>query len=559
MKNIKYYIGLLVAVALVSVSCQEDDAVIGDLTTPTNVTIAAEIVGVDAANPFGDGSGFVKFTATADNEITYQFDFGDGKNGLAPSGEIQHRFTSTGVNTFTVVVNAVGAGGNTSSTSMNVKVFSSFSDSEAVELMAGKTKGDSKTWYWAANLPTHVGLGPFEDDYGNGEFAWPAWWNAIRPWDEEKSCMYTNEFVFTRLEEGMTFEQTVGPAFVPGTYAGVIGVAGDTCHDESVAPTMFGLKNVSFFPSSSKAALEGSYNEQPYRGTSFEISDGGFMGWYAGASSYDIISVTEDELFVRHAEAGNVNVWYQLFTATKPTEGEAVFESKYNTLAWSDEFDSDGAPNSANWTYDLGTGSGGWGNGEIQSYTDDATNVIVEDGKLKITARKDGSNYTSTRLKSIDLFEFKYGRVEVSAKLPDAQGTWPAIWMLGANFPEVGWPRCGEIDIMEQTGWDKNTSLGTYHWFDTNTNANASYGETISVNNASSEFHLYGLEWTEDTLTVLLDNVPVTIMGHNADLPFFDKDFFFILNVAMGGTLGGDIDPAFTEDTMEIDYVRVYQ
>jgi len=108
MKNIKYYIGLLVAVALVSVSCQEDDAVIGDLTTPTNVTIAAEIVGVDAANPFGDGSGFVKFTATADNEITYQFDFGDGKNGLAPSGEIQHRFTSTGVNTFTVVVNAVG-------------------------------------------------------------------------------------------------------------------------------------------------------------------------------------------------------------------------------------------------------------------------------------------------------------------------------------------------------------------------------------------------------------------------------------------------------------------
>jgi len=248
-----------------------------------------------------------------------------------------------------------------------------------------------------------------------------------------------------------------------------------------------------------------------------------------------------------------------LFTATKPTEGEAVFESKYNTLAWSDEFDSDGAPNSANWTYDLGTGSGGWGNGEIQSYTDDATNVIVEDGKLKITARKDGSNYTSTRLKSIDLFEFKYGRVEVSAKLPDAQGTWPAIWMLGANFPEVGWPRCGEIDIMEQTGWDKNTSLGTYHWFDTNTNANASYGETISVNNASSEFHLYGLEWTEDTLTVLLDNVPVTIMGHNAGLPFFDKDFFFILNVAMGGTLGGDIDPAFTEDSMEIDYVRVYQ
>ena len=118
---------------------------------------------------------------------------------------------------------------------------------------------------------------------------------------------------------------------------------------------------------------------------------------------------------------------------------------------------------------------------------------------------------------------------------------------------------CGEIDIMEQTGADKNTSLGTYHWFDAGTNANASYGETTAVENASSEFHIYTLEWTEAKITVLLDNVVVVAMDNNADLPFYDKDFFLILNVAMGGTLGGDIDPAFTEDTMEIDYVRVYE
>ncbi|WP_396602581.1 family 16 glycosylhydrolase [Algibacter sp. R77976] len=557
MKNIKYYIGLFLTLVLLSTSCQEDDAVVGDIITPTNVTIAAEIVGVDADNPYGDGSGFVNFTATADNEITYQFDFGDGNEDVEPSGEIQHRFTVTGVNTFTVVVNAVGTGGVMSSTSMNVEVFSSFSDLEAVDMMAGSTIGGNKTWYWAANVATHVGLGPYEDDYGSGEFAWPAWWNSIGPWDEEKSCMYTNEFVFTRLEEGLTFEQTVGPAFIPGTYAGVIGVDGDTCHDESVATTMFGVKNVSFLPSSSKAALEGSYNDAPYRGTSFEISDGGFMGWYAGASSYDIISVTDDELYVRYVEAGNVNVWYQLFTSTKPTQGEAVFESEYNTLAWSDEFDTPGAPDAANWTYDLG--AGGWGNQEVQTYTNDASNVIVEDGMLKITAIKDGSSYTSARLKSIGLYEFKYGRVEVSAKLPGAQGTWPAIWMLGANFPDIGWPHCGEIDIMEQTGGDKNRSLGTYHWFDTGTNANASYGESLPIENASSEFHLYGLEWTDEKLTVLLDNVAVVSMGIGEDLPFYDKDFFFILNIAMGGTLGGDIDPAFTQDTMEIDYVRVYE
>ncbi|WP_298492667.1 family 16 glycosylhydrolase [uncultured Algibacter sp.] len=557
MKKIKYYIGIFLTLALVFTSCQDDDVSVGELIAPTGVTISAEVVGVDAENPTGDGSGFVHFTATSNNEISYKFDFGDGKSEVAPSGNVTHRYTTTGVNTYTVVVSAIGTGGIKSSTSMEVEVFSSFSDLEAVEMMAGSVVGGSKTWYWAANLPTHVGLGPVEDDYGNGEFAYEAWWNAIGPWDEEKSCMYTNEFVFTRLEEGLTFEQTVGPAFVPGTYADVLGVAGDTCHDETVATTMFGVKDVSFAPSSSKAALEGSYNEAPYRGTSFEIADGGFMGWYVGAYTYDIISITDDFLEVRIIQVGNGFAWYHKFTSVKPVEGEAVFESEYDTLAWADEFDTNGAPDPANWTYDLG--AGGWGNGEVQSYTSDASNVIVEDGILKITAIKDGSNYTSTRLKSIDLFEFKYGRVEVSAKLPSAQGTWPAIWMLGANFPEVGWPTCGEIDIMEQTGADKNTSLGTYHWFDTGTSANASYGETISIENASSEFHVYGLEWTPEKLTVLLDNVPVTVMDNNADLPFYDKEFFMILNIAMGGTLGGDIDPAFTQDTMEIDYIRVYQ
>jgi hypothetical protein len=557
MKNIKNYIVMIFSLALVFTGCQEDDATIGEIIAPSNVTIAAEIVGADAANPYGDGSGIVNFTATADNEITYQFNFGDGKTGVAPSGQTAHRFTVTGVNTFTVVVNAVGTGGVVSSAAIEVEVFSSFADPEAEKLLAGELVGDSKTWYWAANIPLHVGLGPVEDDYGNGEFAYEAWWNAIGPWDEEKSCMYQDEFVFTRTNNGLTFEQTAGPAFIPGAYASELGVAGDTCHDETVATTMYGVKNVSFLPSTSKAALEGSYNGEPYRGTAFEISDGGFMGWYVGASTYDIISITEDKLQVRIIQAGGGFAWYHVFTSSKPTQGEAEFESAYNSLVWSDEFDTDGAPNVANWTYDLG--AGGWGNQEVQTYTNDAANVNVSEGTLKITAKKNGNDYTSARLKSIDLYEFKYGRVEVKAKLPASQGTWPAIWMLGANFPDVGWPVCGEIDIMEQRGDDKNTVLGTYHWFDTGTNDTASYGESRAVENASTEFHLYGLEWTDQKLTILLDNVPVTVLDNNASLPFYDKDFFFVLNVAMGGDLGGNIDPAFTEDTMEIDYVRVYQ
>ncbi|MFB9056811.1 family 16 glycosylhydrolase [Mariniflexile ostreae] len=556
MKNLKFNIALLLALAFLFTACQEDDATLGDIMVPTGVTISAEVVGLDADNPFGDGSGFVKFTATANNEITYNFNFGDGKTGVAPSGITTHRFTLTGVNTYTVVVNAVGTGGAVSSTSMDVEVFSSFSDIEAGNLMAGELIGDSKTWYWAANSPLHVGLGPVEDDYGNGEFAYEAWWNGIKPWDDEKYCMYTNAFVFTRTEDGLTFEQTQGPAFVPGAYADIIGVSGDTCHDETVATNMFGVKNISFLPSSSKAAVEGSYNDKPYRGTAFEISEGGFMGWFVGASTYDIISVSENTLHVRIIQPG-FGAWYQVFTSSKPVEGEAVFESEFNDLVWSDEFDSNGAPNAANWTYDLG--AGGWGNQEVQTYTSDANNVIVEDGVLKIMVKKEGSTYTSTRLKSQGLQAFKYGRIEAKAKLPSTAGTWPAIWMLGSNFDTVGWPKCGEIDIMEQTGGDKNTSLGTFHWFDSGTNANASYGETLAVNNMTTEFHLYSLEWSAEKLIVLVDNIPVVTMDNNANLPFYDKNFFLILNVAMGGSLGGNIDPAFTQDTMEIDYIRVYQ
>jgi hypothetical protein len=564
MKNIKYYIGLVMVLVLVFTSCQEEEATFGDIITPSDVTISAEIVGVDADNPNGDGSGFVNFIATANNEISYKFDFGNGKSEVAPNGVVTHRYTTTGTNTYTVVVNAIGTGGVKSSTSVDIEIFSSFSDVEAVEMMSGSVVGESKTWYWASDKASFVALGPVTDGTMN-EFAYGFWWSDIAPWDEAKSCMYTNEFVFTRLEEGLTFEQTVGPAFIPGTHAETLGVEGDICHDETVATTMFGLKNVSFLPSSSKAALEGTYGEdaqgqpRPYRGTSFEISDGGFMGWFVGASTYDIIKVTDDELVVRIIEDGDDYAWYHTFTSTKPVQGTVVTSYTYNDLVWEDDFNTDGAPDPANWTYDLGRGSNGWGNGESQSYTDNADNVKVEDGSLKITAKADGSgSYTSARLKTQGLYKFKYGRVEVKAKLPAAQGTWPAIWMLGSNITTVSWPHCGEIDIMEQTGDNKDISLGTCHWFDTASSSNASYGETKAVTNASSEFHLYTMEWTDTAIKIYLDDVKFYELTNSTDLPF-NADFFLILNVAMGGNLGGDIDPAFTEDTMEIDYVKVFQ
>ena len=307
MKNLKYIVILLLGFQLVFSGCEEDNYELGELITPTNVDLTFELIGADSENPYGDGSGIVKFSATADNEITFNYIFGDGKdNEIAADGNISHQFSKNGVNTYNVTVIAVGTGGVSASKTIQVEVFSSFSDDEALELLTG---GSSKTWYWAADQQGHVGLGPnFEDP----QKTFAGWYQAA-PF--EKLCMYDAEFVFTKTEDGgMTFEQTTGPAFIPGTYAGKIGVAADECFGEDVVPTLYGVKNVSFSPSSSIATVDGGY-----RGTSMSFSDGGFMGWYVGVSEYEIIEVTENILRVR-IEEDETFAWYHTFTTEKPVQ-----------------------------------------------------------------------------------------------------------------------------------------------------------------------------------------------------------------------------------------------
>jgi hypothetical protein len=553
MKKMKNIYIVLFSMTIAFMGCQENEYEFGDITAPSAIVINAEIVGQDANDPAlvnGDGSGTVNFTVSANNASSYIFFF----NGIAeasPSGIYTKRFSKVGVNTYTVVVKANGKGGVSSTKSMDLDVFSSFSDLPAEDFLSGANVGDSKKWYWQADMDVHVGLGPVAEDYGNGEFAYEAWWNGIKAWDAEKDCMYNNEFVFTRTADGLTFEQTAGPAFVPAAYAGDLGVAGDQCHDENVAVKMFGEKSVSFGPSTSKAAIEGSYNNEPYRGTSFDISDGGFMGWFVGSSTYDIISISDDELVVRIIQAGDGFAWYHKFTSSKPAQDTSY---TYNDLVWEDDFNTDGAPNPENWTYDLG--AGGWGNAELQMYTDNSENVIVEGGSLKIKAKASGSGYTSARLKSEGLKEFTFGRYEIRAKLPASQGTWPAIWMLGANFSAVGWPAAGEIDIMEQKGADKNTVLSTIHYPGNSGGGAPTQG--IELTTSTTEFHNYTVEWSATEIKFAIDDQVYHTLSNDATLPF-NEDFFFILNVAMGGTLGGTVDPNFTEDMMEIDYIKVFQ
>lgn len=306
MKNFNKYIIVSLFGLLAFTGCQQEEYKLGQLTTPTNLTLEYEIVGADAENPFGDGSGQVNFTATANDYITFNFKFGDGKDDkIAQNGKVNHVFSVNGINTYNVTVLAVGTGGITTSKTAQIEVFSSFTDDEALEMLTG---GSSKTWYWAADQPGHVGLGPNFVDATNHTY--PAWYSAS-PF--EKECMYDAEFVFTKTANGLTFEQTAGTAYIPGTYAGKIGVEGDVCHGSDIVDPS-GVKNVFFSPSSSVATIDGGY-----RGTSFSLSDNGFMNWWVGVSEYEIIKITDNILQVRIQEDATY-AWYQTFTTVKPVQ-----------------------------------------------------------------------------------------------------------------------------------------------------------------------------------------------------------------------------------------------
>ena len=214
---------------------------------------------------------------------------------------------------------------------------------------------------------------------------------------------------------------------------------------------------------------------------------------------------------------------------------------------------------STKWGYDIGTGGNGWGNNELEYYTNRPENVSVHNGVLKITAIKekyDGSAYTSARILSKNKFEFTYGKVEVKAKLPAGIGTWPAIWMLGSNNNTAGWPACGEIDIMEHRGNELNKIFGTLHYPE-RSGGNAD-GNTTLITGATTEFHIYTLDWTASSIKIFVDNQLYHIVVNSASVPF-NHNFFLIMNLAIGGNFAGNVDPSFTKESLEVDYIRVYK
>ena len=237
-------------------------------------------------------------------------------------------------------------------------------------------------------------------------------------------------------------------------------------------------------------------------------------------------------------------------------------QSSFTKLIWQDEFNIPGKPDTSRWGYDTGNGCPavcGWGNNELQYYTDRTENAIVEDGILKIKAKREnynGAAFTSARLLSKGKFSVKYGRIEARVRVPEGVGTWPAFWMLGANIDKVGWPNCGEIDIMEHRGYELNKIFGTLH-YPAHHGENAN-GKTLVVENAAKEFHVYTAEWTEEHISISVDGKLIHKVQNKKDIPF-NHEFFILLNMAIGGGFAGPVDPAFSHATFEIDYVRVYQ
>nr|WP_298998539.1 glycoside hydrolase family 16 protein [uncultured Allomuricauda sp.] len=263
-----------------------------------------------------------------------------------------------------------------------------------------------------------------------------------------------------------------------------------------------------------------------------------------------------------------------LFQSYLISQKKATTDGAFANLIWSDEFEGGGPVDSEKWFHQTQLPLGGsWWGGIIQHYTDREANTFVKDGYLHLVAKKEKfrdqgikKEYTSARLNS--KFAFTYGKVEIRAKLPEGIGTWPAIWMLNTNIDEDGaywdekygttkWPYCGEIDIVEHWGKNQDFVSSAVHNGDSYGDKVKNFGEQ-KIKNASSEFHIYTMEWTKEKMVFSVDggtHFEYNPKVKNKDTWPFDSKYYFILNIA----IEPEIDPSFTESSMVVDYIRVFQ
>lgn len=230
-------------------------------------------------------------------------------------------------------------------------------------------------------------------------------------------------------------------------------------------------------------------------------------------------------------------------------------------LVWEENFNGDKLDEKV-WNFELGNGcpnNCGWGNNESQIYTN--KNHFLKDGNLVIQIKKEKDIYTSTRITTENKKEFKYGRIEARAKIPTGKGIWPAFWMLGSNIKTVGWPKCGEIDILEYVGREPQMVYTSLHT--ENSHGNTINSKKTKIPNIENGFHLYAIDWNKDKIEFFVDNVLAYTFqpkDKTEDIYPFNQPFYFIVNVAVGGNFGGlEIDDSIFPQEYLIDYIKVYQ
>lgn len=543
MKKIKILLSVTLAFMLLQNCTPDDSGSFGNVVTPTNLQVETTVA--------QDRSGIVTVKPSADNATSFQVMFTQESSPVLvlPGEDATFRFTRAGQFTAQIIVVAFGTGGASTSSVVEVELDVQIQiDPEVLQRIAGN---GSKRWVWDQNTAGHFGVGDVNTDFPGFFSASP---NALNP------CLYDDvlEFSFD-ANQNLTYKiETQGLTFMNWTEVTKF------FPDAPVQQFVDECRNIDGFIRTETPFTIITDNVTSQQTLSI---DGSVLSYDAGITEFQILELTENKLSVRGIQnvrsefGGGQLAWYFTFI---PENGGSTNPppSQFDTLIWSDEFDVDGAPNSANWSFDLGDGCPnlcGWGNNEQQYYTDRPENIVVEGGLLKITASREnfgGRSFTSSRINTKGKFDFMFGRVEVRAKLPTGGGTWPAFWMLGADIDTNPWPGAGEIDVLEHVGNQQNTIFSTLH-FPGNSGGGGISQSTV-VPGVSDGFHTYSAEWTATEIRFSVDDTVYHTFPNNGSLPF-DKDFFLLLNVAMGGNFGGAIDSAFTSSTYEVDYVRVYQ
>jgi len=503
--DIKFHYNLFVKILFVFIlSCssgsENGGSVIDPVDPPSEIipkdlSINITIEGSDTNNPNGDGSGLVKFSASATNAVSYSYRFGTGDSKTS-TGSVEYTYSDVGTKSYNIKVLAYSSTNNYITIEKSITVYvKPVSDPILLDLLAGST---SKTWRINAAQDAHFSNGSEDKNY-------PNYWEAFS-FSKSDSGFYDDEFTFN--VNGTYIHKTNNTVFGKGVNLNSdFGTTSQTTNNDGDIEN-YPLDN---YETTFSAKSEDGIDK-------IEFNDSGFIGFYVGSHNYTIECYDDNNILIRTLDNNDI-AWYLWLSSQ--TISETPSKDQFTNLIWEDTFDYNGEIDSEKWTHEVREQ---WYNNEVQSTTNLLENSKVENGILKLTAiKKSNGDYTSARIMTHDKLDYKYGRIDVRAKMPaKTNGVWPAIWLLGSNYNTVDWPACGEMDIQEYAQTNQFNVQSTVHKPD----GYAGQGDsnvTDAYTDIDSEFHIYSLVWTKEALTFYVNDEPHHIVGNSCSLPFNHK------------------------------------